>query len=458
MSPPLRDVLSVRPWTSLGEQLSKCYQVPDPAAGPTNAHANLRLFEAGGVPEVTLFRDNHGWCPYCQKVWLFLEEKKVNYDVRKVTMFCYGKKEAWYKKIVPSGMLPALQVKQTGEVVTESDAILARLEQLFGPLGPVPLSHAEVELNRRLERKLFSAWCSWLCRPSWTAEEEAGAKEDFCSVCREVERRIGESLGPFLLSEFGVSDTILCPYIERMQSSLFYYKGFNMRETFPVISAWFSAMEQRSTYQGTKSDHHTHVHDLPPQMGGCYHDANCLKASPSLVEVVKGAMDSVDAPSLNSDSSSLEVDASAFPEPATSRLEAAYRVMRHRQVLAQISPVHSSSPDAFDVGVRAVLTRLLADCSYRHFPDVASVERTGTMDQLPPGGALALLYMRDRLSIPRDMGFWAGRRLRQTLSDVASDYGSAQDWEIYRGDPRWRIPREHRRDADPTPFRAAVKA
>ncbi|MFZ9850278.1 MAG: glutathione S-transferase N-terminal domain-containing protein, partial [Vulcanococcus sp.] len=57
--------------------------------GPTNAQARLRLF---GRPEsevrVTLYRDHHAWCPYCQKVWLWLEEKRIPYRIRKVTMFC----------------------------------------------------------------------------------------------------------------------------------------------------------------------------------------------------------------------------------------------------------------------------------------------------------------------------------------------------------------------------------
>ena len=29
-------------------------------------------------------------------------------------------------------------------------------------------------------------------------------------------------------------------------------------------------METREAYRGTQSDFHTHAHDLPPQMGGCY--------------------------------------------------------------------------------------------------------------------------------------------------------------------------------------------
>ena len=59
--------------------------------------------KAEDAVRVTLYRDNHAWCPYCQKVWLWLEEKKVPYRIEKVTMFCYGEKEAWYKQKVPSG-------------------------------------------------------------------------------------------------------------------------------------------------------------------------------------------------------------------------------------------------------------------------------------------------------------------------------------------------------------------
>ena len=61
--------------------------------GPANAQATLRLF---GQPEssvrVTLFRDHHAWCPYCQKVWLWLEFRRIPYRIRKVTMRCYGPK------------------------------------------------------------------------------------------------------------------------------------------------------------------------------------------------------------------------------------------------------------------------------------------------------------------------------------------------------------------------------
>ena len=118
-------------WKELGNLVKKVHR--DLINGPTTSQALLRLFgQSESSVRVTLYRDHHAWCPYCQKVWLWLEEKRVPYRVKKVTMFCYGDKELWYKKICPSGMLPALELD--GKLITESDVVLAALEREFGPL------------------------------------------------------------------------------------------------------------------------------------------------------------------------------------------------------------------------------------------------------------------------------------------------------------------------------------
>jgi len=54
--------------------------------GPTNAKSLTRLFGTSEAPKVVLYRDHAAWCPYCQKIWLQLEEKRIPYTVQKINM------------------------------------------------------------------------------------------------------------------------------------------------------------------------------------------------------------------------------------------------------------------------------------------------------------------------------------------------------------------------------------
>ena len=70
--------------------------------------------------------------------------------------------------------------------------------------------------------------------------------------------------GPYFLDKFGVADCIFTPYVERMNASLFYFKGYDLKKQHPKLGEWFDAMETRVCYRGTQSNFHTHSHDLPP--------------------------------------------------------------------------------------------------------------------------------------------------------------------------------------------------
>ncbi len=378
--------------------------------GPTNAQARLRLF---GQPEtavrVTLYRDHHAWCPYCQKVWFWLEEQRIPYRIEKVTMFCYGQKERWYKQIVPSGMLPA--VKLDGQLITESDDILLALEQAFGPLARA-MSAPEVLPLRRLERLLFRAWCLWLCYPARSPRDEQHNREQFLSVVAQVEAALASTPGPYFLEEFSVVDVVFTPYVERMNASLFYYKGYSLREANPRLAAWFDALESRSTYRGTQSDFHTHAHDLPPQMGGCWSNGE-PQALANQQRVDAGPW--------------LGLPDVRYPEPETARGEALARVLKHRHNLLRVNPLEASQ---FDPALRCALTHLI----------------TGAACPPPPGSEVGLRYLRDRVSVPRDMSIYAAKRLRESLEVTAALGGDRP------GPP---IPTQHRRDQDPANFASA---
>jgi glutathione S-transferase len=379
----------------------------DPANGPTNAQSRLRLF---GQPEsairVTLFRDHHAWCPYCQKIWLWLEEQRIPYRIEKVTMFCYGEKEAWYKHKVPSGMLPAVELD--GKIITESDDILIALERAFGPLQ-FAMDDPRVIPMRRLERLLFRAWCNWLCYPARSPRDDRAAREKFQEIMGYVEEALGSTPGPYFLEEFSTADTIFTPYVERMNASLYYYKGYSMREVNPHMAAWFDAMESRSTYRGTQSDFHTHTHDLPPQMGGCYSN-NEPQAQQFSQRVDNGPW--------------FGLPDVTYPEPETARQEALARVIKHHANIIRVNPTDDAT---FDPALRCALTQLI----------------TGTACAPPAGTDAGLRYLRDRISVPRDMSIYAAKRLREALEATAALVGDR---------PGPAIPIQHRRDQDPATF------
>lgn len=380
---------------------------PDLVNGLTNAQARLRLFDQTEADvRVTLYRDNHAWCPYCQKIWLWLEEKRIPYRVAKVTMFCYGQKEDWYKRKVPSGMLPALALD--GQIITESDDILMALEQAFGPLGPGMQDPSVLPL-RQLERDLFRAWCSWLCQPGGWFGQEKNNKQQFIKVVQQVEAALKQTPGPYFLADFSTADVIFTPYVERMSASLYYYKGYSLREENLALSHWFDAMESRTTYRGTQSDFHTHAHDLPPQMGGCYENDD-PQTQLNQQRVDQGLWQGL--PDV------------AYQEPADAKEEALARVIKHRDNIVRANPADET---VFDQALRCALTYLMT-----------------AEDCVPPDGSdVALRYLRDRISVPRDMSIYAAKHLRSALEKTAALAGSQQGPAI---------PVRHRRDQDPTAF------
>ncbi len=382
---------------------------PDRVNGPTSSQACLRLFGASeSAVRVTLYRDNHAWCPYCQKVWLWLEEKRIPYRIKKVSMRCYGEKERWYTQRVPSGMLPALELD--GRLITESDAILLALEAAFGALG-ASLEQPEVKAIRRLERRFFRAWCHWLCSAHATTADEQLAQQQFERMACAVEEALQLSDGPFFLPVFSAADGIFVPFMERANASLYAYKGYELRQRHSAIDAWFRALEQRPTYLGTQSDFHTHVHDLPPQMGACHPSGDAGQRA-CWQRVAVGS-----APGETS-----------LQEPPGAVQEALGRVLKHRRAIVQVNPFRG---DGFELALRCALSNLLA-------PQALCVP--------PTGSAAGLRHLRERISVPRDMGLHAARRLRQALEITA-----ALDGEQDAGP----IPTRHRHDQDPRPFREA---
>ena len=77
-------------------------------------------------------------------------------------------------------------------------------------------------------------------------------------------------------------------------------------------------------------------------------------------------------------------------------------MIKHREAITKVNPY---GVETTDEGLRAALTLLLTEkkCS-----------------DIDPKSVNALRYVRDRVSVPRDMNIWSAKRFRQACEDTAA--------------------------------------
>ena len=407
---------------------------------------NLRLFHEGNKEEevrVTFYRDSASWCPYCQKVWLTLEEKQIPYKVERVNMRCYGEKPASFTKIQPGGQIPVAIID--GQIYGQSNDILWALEEKFPEaksLKPTPDQTQLAQQLFRLERSLFSAWMYWL-----TGNGGDRAKKEFVGVLEEVERVLQAADGPFFLGKsFTQVDVQFTSFLERMAASLLFYKGFMIRvpkgadTPYPAVNAWFDALESMPSYQMTKSDYYTHCWDLPPQLGGCvaepagkpYEDAiNGLRS-------LDGTRGTWELPLLP-DNGGVEPDWEWAGDEGAARREAVERLSANHVPIVKFAcrgagqkgfPAYMaplSDPNAtpneavqevVDRCIRTVCLAILhgAENNESSMKELASIVAEKGGKEFAEGVVMSLSYLRDRVGVPRDMKLPAARQLRAHLN------------------------------------------
>ena len=397
--------------------------------GPPNPMSLRRMFGTSEEPRVKLYRDHAAWCPYCHKVVLQLEEKRIPYVIEKINMRCYGPKPRAFMEKVPSGLLPVLEVE--GQIITESAVIQSLLEQMYPENTPLLPPNGTPERERasallQLERQLFGDWMNYLCR--------GAQKGRFESTMDAINHELGVASGPYFLEGFSLVDIVFAPFLERIVASIAYYKGEVVRGQgrWPNLEAWFDAMETRPAYVAFKSDFYTHCHDLPPQLGCC--------VSTKEGRLVEAKIDGIDGswslPLSPITNQSLE-PLSAGDSPVLDRFMAASRLINNHEGVVRFAlrgvgqpgqpSVSAPLADPYakpnldhevevDAALRHVahlmLTGNVADGSH----DKSGVVNTGSSASIANAVPPSLMYLRDRIGVPRDMTYPAARQFRAHLN------------------------------------------
>lgn len=235
---------------------------------------------------------------------LLIEEKRVPINIELVPMRSYGDKPAEFTRMVPGGMLPAITVERANgqkQVITESSVIMELLDQMHPESeGYKPMMPAESDAQgkrrysqlARLERELFSWWCTLMFRPEGPkmsvpgimgmltgkkGPEMSGAMSGFLDCMGKVDEELASTKGPWFFDKDypTMIDFVYVSHVERMLASCAYWKGLNlrdaeMRKKLPALNMWLDAFDERECFLAFKSDYYTHIKDIPPQYGPSY--------------------------------------------------------------------------------------------------------------------------------------------------------------------------------------------
>eukprot|EP01038_Epipyxis_sp_PR26KG_P004638 gene4638-6519_t len=396
----------------------------------TNSKALIRLFDApdGFKPEITLYRDTAAWCPYCEKVWLQLEEKRIPYQIIKIPLRCYGSKPRSFFQINPSGGLPVAEIK--GSIMAESNDIMFKIESEFPDYKPLMPKRDSAEYTRanslfKVERQAFSVWFGWLTSGS-------AASQQMDNVLKIVDMELSKTNGPYFMGdEISLVDIMFTPFLERMAASLPYYKGFESRSSnYPFLLKWYEAMDTRPAYQGIKSDYYTHCHDLPPQIGGCV----SLPGSEKYSSLIDG-----DDWSVEKDSNVLFEPMIPFDAMVAKREVVRNIIGNHDAIVKFCTRAVSKTRIGETVSAPLCDPGLQPNDSYIPYVDAAmrytihllllssinyENDSKTNINYNPPiiPNAIrsdiqsCLLYLRDRVGVPRDMSIHAAKQLRSYLN------------------------------------------
>lgn len=426
--------------TPRGMFLAEQAALREGGGGLPHTDAKVRLFGAkeGTKPRVVLYRDTAAWCPYCQKVWIMLEEKRIPYRVEKINMRSYGDKPPEYLRLVPNGLLPAVEID--GRFQTESIDIMLNLDRKFHPSsghdGPAlwptkdsPEAARAVALMR-LERELFGVWCNLVFRPSIGD----GANSRFEACLGEVDRELGVTSSPWFLDELSIVDLQYITHIERMLASCAYWSGLKVRHTkWKNLDRWLEAFELRPSYMASKSDFYTNCMDIPPQYGPGFGTGS--KQQKDFAAAIDGSDGSWSLPLKPFDArSDLEsVGPAIDPGDYGARCEAAFKLVMNHENIAKFSlrAVGKAGAKQFsapladpyavpDLSLYDDLDRLLKAIVATLIEEGDAAPRALASCPEGAGSALAksLAYMRDRVGVPRDMGYPAARQLRAHINFV----------------------------------------
>lgn len=361
-----------------------------------------------------LYRDANSWCPFCHRVWFFMELKGLRYATERIHLRgdrAEPPKQSFYKRMVPSGAVPAVRIRD--EVVPESMDVLFRLEEEFPEPWPLPKGIGDlVQKLVQMSMAFNTDSCDWLHNTSHAEEESL--RQEFEARLQWLEGAFSICGGPFFCGAApSLVDAAYIGFLTRCAHCLLYFKQFDIRNpaAYPRICAWFVAMEPLPAYEFTKQDasFEQRIYQAHPERRPGAEACMMLGRTGSCV----GEPDCSKSP---------EDPVAALAPGSSAALEAALRLAERRGLVARFL-LRKHSVDATEEALVAAELHLQAVAGV-----LAGLTSPAEASRAVGGSALAsgpVGKLGSLIGVPRDMSSAAAAQVRGALLAMNASGSSA---------------------------------
>ncbi|XP_026660286.1 probable glutathione S-transferase DHAR1, cytosolic isoform X1 [Phoenix dactylifera] len=174
---------------------------------------------ATGAPDIV------GDCPFCQRVLLTLEEKKVPYELKLINL---DNKPDWFLAISPEGKVPVFKANDD-KWVPDSDVITQIIEENYpNPSLVTPQEYSSVG------SKIFSSFVKFLK----SKDPNDGSEQALLDELHALDEHL-KAHGPYVNGEnISAVDLNLAPKLFHLEIALDHFKGWKIPENLTYVHAY----------------------------------------------------------------------------------------------------------------------------------------------------------------------------------------------------------------------------
>jgi glutathione S-transferase len=205
------------------------------------ASADLEVF-GKAVPFTGQPSARRGDCPFSQRTYLDLEEKKLQYKGTFVQEGENDSKPDWFMKNNPSGLMPVL--RDGDQWIQDSDKIFEHLESKFPEPSLKPSDSA-----KQVGQDIFPKFMGWLQEKNPNASDKKG---EFEAELKSFEEHI-KSKGPYIDGEKVTdADLSVAPKLLHARVALKYWYGYEFPAELTAVRDYQHRMEERPSFKNTR--------------------------------------------------------------------------------------------------------------------------------------------------------------------------------------------------------------